>query len=827
MYFLLIIAFKAARAVQLDKEGGDDVPADRLQELIKIYREDLLSFDTLTDHLHGLQLQKCEIEEQMEVMESDVMAMAAHGGGGQGRARSSSRSSKRSKSKQLQEQLALPLSELRKIAFSVLHALRAMNAKGYALKPENVLPLTGARSSDRSSVYSGCGSGAGGHGGGYGGTVGAAGARLPAVSTLQIQISADGGPMSASRSRPRPPPTGEEAPSSAEALWEANGGGGGGSGGSGGSRCGSGGGEGGLSALQAPVGIAVDCGGVAYIADTGHCRVLRVVLDSGEAVVLAGGGGYGHRDGPGRKAKFASPMYLAIDHRDGSLVVSDQHCLRRVASDGFVTTIAGSTTPGHADGPASTARFYNLRGVAVDADGNVFAADSSNHCVSPGNAGFRDGAGSDARFRNPCGLAYNLQDSTLVVADSENNRLRRLDRERLVTTIAGDGLAGPPGPRHADDAPALAAHLNHPQGVAVDGDGNVLLCDLDNRCVRLVTPGGAISTLAGGPGAAGDDEAGPSTSTPASALATIGGGGAAGGAPSSFCDPQGIAVTHRGEVLVVECSANRVRLISARLHSPHTYLAATKSTFVADMNGLLARGEGADVTFLVGGEEMRAHKWLLAARCDAFGRMLGCGGGGGGEGGGFVESRSGVVEVRDCSAAAFREFLRYLYTDVLEFKGDVVLDVLLLGRKYMVGRVFQHCCSQVRRGLCGSNALALLSWADEHRVEELRPVVFSYVLQHLRHILRKYPASLTALEARPDLLMQLLVAQAAAEGGAAAAGRGGGAGGAGGAGAGGGAGSTTAAAVAAAAAAAAGGGGAAAMAAAVTGALGGGGAAGH
>ncbi|KXZ53359.1 hypothetical protein GPECTOR_7g1255 [Gonium pectorale] len=80
----LLKAFKVERALQRAEEGGDDVPAGRLQELIKIHREDLLSFDTLTDHLHGLQLQKREIEEQTEVMVSDVMAMAAHGGGGQG-----------------------------------------------------------------------------------------------------------------------------------------------------------------------------------------------------------------------------------------------------------------------------------------------------------------------------------------------------------------------------------------------------------------------------------------------------------------------------------------------------------------------------------------------------------------------------------------------------------------------------------------------------------------------------------------------------------------------------------------------------------------------
>ncbi|GIM00459.1 hypothetical protein Vretimale_5262, partial [Volvox reticuliferus] len=658
-----------------------------------------------------------------------------------------------------------------------------------------------SRSSNRSSVCSAGGGsaagGGGGVGGGLGGSSGPLVSRVPAVSTLKIFMAADG-MVAATRRNGNGNGSGSGSSSTNLAsnhynhqpqqqhlqhetmgrlvAGDGDGGGGAAAGGHGAAgdmgAAGSGGSVGsaaaamvcsaGDSGLQAPVGVAVDFSGCAYIADTGNCRILRIRLDTGEAVVLAGGGGYGHKDGPGRKAKFACPMYLALDHRDGSLVVSDQHCLRRVASDGFVTTVAGTTTPGHADGPAGHARFYNLRGVSVDGDGNIFVADSSNHCVrqltaadsmvstlvgSPGNAGFKDGAGADARFRNPCGVAVNLQDGMLVVADAGNNRLRKVDRDRLVTTIAGNGVAGPPAAWPQEEA-ALQGHLNHPQGVAIDGDGNILLSDLDNRCVRLVSPAGIITALAGNPAAGPerDEELGPPSF-------------ATGSAPqyTSFCDPQGIAVTHRGEVLVVECSANRVRVIAARLHSPHTYLAATKSTFVTDMLGLLSRADGTDVTFVVGGEELRAHRWLLAARCECFGRMLASD---------CLEGRTAVVEVRDCSTAAFREFLRYLYTDQLEFKGDVVLDVLLLGRKYMVGRVFQHCCSQVRRGLCGQNAMAILRWADENRVEELRPLVLRYVLQHLRHILRKYPDSLSHLEGRPDLLIQLLVAQAAVDGGA-------------------------------------------------------------
>ncbi|PNG71919.1 hypothetical protein TSOC_015396, partial [Tetrabaena socialis] len=94
-------------------------------------------------------------------------------------------------------------------------------------------------------------------------------------------------------------------------------------------------------------------------------------------------------------------------------------------------------------------------------------------------------------------MAAAAQDGTVVVADSENSRLRKVDRDRAVSTIAGDGIAGPPAPGLFEDL-ALRCHLNHPQGVAIDGDGNVVLSDLDNRCVRMLSPAGAITTLGGG-----------------------------------------------------------------------------------------------------------------------------------------------------------------------------------------------------------------------------------------------------------------------------------------------------------------------------------------
>lgn len=205
------------------------------------------------------------------------------------------------------------------------------------------------------------------------------------------------------------------------------------------------------SRLTGPVGICVHTGdGSIFVADGGNRRILRIAPDGG-ARVLAGGAA---------SSAFVSPMYVALDAERGVLYVTDLHAVKRVrVSDGAVSTTAGSVeAAGNQDGPAAHARFYNLRGIAFDAEiGCLYVSDSSNHCIRritiaaegggaalavttlagprSGSHGFRDGPGSEALFRNPCGLAL-LPDGSLAVADAENNAIRKIGRDGAVTTLA-------------------------------------------------------------------------------------------------------------------------------------------------------------------------------------------------------------------------------------------------------------------------------------------------------------------------------------------------------------------------------------------------------
>jgi DNA-binding beta-propeller fold protein YncE len=167
--------------------------------------------------------------------------------------------------------------------------------------------------------------------------------------------------------------------------------------------------------------------------------------------VLAGDGVAETRDGESHRARFAEPFGVAVAS-DGAIYITDgigSHRLRRIASDGLVTTLAG------------------------------------------GEPGFADGVGRDARFDTPSGLAA-AADGVLYVADTGNNAIRRVTRDGQVTTIAGDGEAG------LRDGPAHEARFNGPVGVAVDAAGRVFVADTYNDRIRVVDVDGTVRTLATG-----------------------------------------------------------------------------------------------------------------------------------------------------------------------------------------------------------------------------------------------------------------------------------------------------------------------------------------
>lgn len=222
-------------------------------------------------------------------------------------------------------------------------------------------------------------------------------------------------------------------------------------------------------------------------------------------------GGYGYEDGPGPTAKFRNPYGVATDGR-GNVYVADtfNHCIRKITSAGIVTTFAGSGGgAGDADGAASVARFYLPYGVAAAADGGVFVADTGNATIrkiSPtgvvttvagkaGAFGSIDGIGSEARFGlrygGPYGVAVDKQ-GNVFVADTSNHTIRKITPLGNVSTVAG--LAGEIG---STDGVGSAARFNRPQGVAVDDNGILFVADTYNNTVRKITNAGVVSTLAG------------------------------------------------------------------------------------------------------------------------------------------------------------------------------------------------------------------------------------------------------------------------------------------------------------------------------------------
>ena len=248
----------------------------------------------------------------------------------------------------------------------------------------------------------------------------------------------------------------------------------------------------------------------------GH--TIRLVTAAGAVTTVAGLGGVsGWVDGTGAAARFASPVGLA-SALDGAAVVadSDNHVVRRVSADGTVTTLAG--TPGMrggTDGPAATARFNFPLGVAVAADGSVLVADGANHTIrrigTDGQvttvagvalqSGVADGVGVAARFRSPHGLAFDRA-GNLYIADSGNHTVRRMTPGGQVTTVAG--LAGQAG---GADGIGSAARFFEPTDVAIDAGGRIWVADTGNHTLRLITSDGRVTTVAGLAGASGSTDA--------------------------------------------------------------------------------------------------------------------------------------------------------------------------------------------------------------------------------------------------------------------------------------------------------------------------------
>lgn len=264
-------------------------------------------------------------------------------------------------------------------------------------------------------------------------------------------------------------------------------------------------------ALNLPAGLAVGVDATLFVAEFGGDRIVAVPpIGTGRVVAGTGVAGLSGDGGPGAAAQVDSPTGVWLDP-DGALVFADwgNNRVRRVAPDGTVGTIAGG--PGLIDDGRSAAAdavvLASPVGVARAGDGTLFVAESDGNRVrridtegwsvtvaGTGTAGFAGDGGPAvaARLNAPQGIAL-AADGTLFVAESSGNRVRRIDTDGTITTVAGTGEAGFSG----DGGPAAAAELSSPENCIVDPGGALLVADTGNNRIRRIGEDGTITTVAG------------------------------------------------------------------------------------------------------------------------------------------------------------------------------------------------------------------------------------------------------------------------------------------------------------------------------------------
>ncbi len=309
-------------------------------------------------------------------------------------------------------------------------------------------------------------------------------------------------------------------------------------------------GTGAFAQFSYPVGVAVDASGNLYVGDEIN-DTIRMITPAGVVTTYSGSPrNPGGIDGTGSVVRFDEPNGVAVD-RSGNVYVADtvNSAVRMIAPGGLVTTFAGYIgIPGNLDGTGTNARFMSPFALAIDAYGNVYVADSAActiRKVSPsrvvttlageaGVPGSADGVGTAAQFRTPTGLAVDGY-GNVYVADSGNDTIRKITASGVVTTLAGSaGLAG------SSDGNASEALFWHPGAVAIDGSGNLFVADTNNNKIREISPGGAVTTVAGGSG----NNAGDSDGTGPSALLNT---------------PEGIAMGPDGTVYIADTDNDTIR----------------------------------------------------------------------------------------------------------------------------------------------------------------------------------------------------------------------------------------------------------------------------
>jgi sugar lactone lactonase YvrE len=311
-----------------------------------------------------------------------------------------------------------------------------------------------------------------------------------------------------------------------------------------------------------PIGVALGAGGSFYIADSNNGRIREVNSEGIIGTIAGGGGGAGLGDGgPALGAQLDYPYGVAADLWGGVYIADyENNRIAKVSAAGIISTVAGNGSTGCGGelgdgGPATSAGLCYPQDVAVDRSGSLYIADSNNQRirkVTPagiistiaGNGGWGytgdGGPATSAQLNGPDGVAVDAA-GNVYIADTQNNAIRKVDANGIISTIAGDGTGN--SGYSGDGGPATNALLSYPQGVAVDAAGNVYIADTDNSAIRKVNAVGVISTIAGG-----------------SCNGNLGDGGPA--ASASLCYPQGVAVDTAGNLYIADSDNNIIRIVT-------------------------------------------------------------------------------------------------------------------------------------------------------------------------------------------------------------------------------------------------------------------------
>lgn len=303
-----------------------------------------------------------------------------------------------------------------------------------------------------------------------------------------------------------------------------------------------------------PDGIAIDTSGNLYVGDGINNLIRKIVISTRQVLTVAGSGSAAYADGTDAAASFNYPIGIVVDDV-GNLYVADtyNHRIRMILSSTnqqyTISTLAGSGLPTQMDGVSTAASFYHPYGITADTSGNMYVADTYNHCIrkiivslgfvttlaGSGVAGFADGVGTKASFNQPCGVVAD-NSGNLYVADNVNHRIRKIiTSSGLVSTFAGSGSVA------FSDGIGAAASFYHPFAIVIDISGNMFVADSYNHCIRKITiSSGLVSTVAGSRSAGFVDGV---------------------GAAASFNYPQGITVDDSGNLYVADSSNNCIRKI--------------------------------------------------------------------------------------------------------------------------------------------------------------------------------------------------------------------------------------------------------------------------